>query len=303
MEFNLVPVIQPDGTLKTNAAELLTAVQAELSKYDYVVDEESYSKAKEDRKKLNKIVSQIQASRMNLEEKVFGTWKADKASIMQVEKSVKTASETLGEGIQQVESVEKQKKYDALEAEWNSEGGVRFPFEVAFEKKWLNKTAKKAEIYQEMAAKLADLRAKENQLREDCAGLPDTERKLCFDCFYKTLDLFQAQQRANEYKAAMQEAAEREAQKAAEEAQRAAAGQQATIVSAAPVQPTAAPEMPAESIREPELEKMYRRAFLIEGSYSQMMELVQCMQRTGIRILDIAKGEKTSLGEKLPYSR
>ena len=98
MEFNL-EVRAQNGKVYTNASDLLPAIQEGLKAYDYVVDENNYKQAKTDRTTLNNLVKIVSDKRKQVENDVFAQWLQDKKDIMAVEKTIKAASDKLGNGI------------------------------------------------------------------------------------------------------------------------------------------------------------------------------------------------------------
>ena len=106
MEFNL-EVRAQNGKVYTNASDLLPAIQEGLKAYDYVVDENNYKQAKTDRASLNNLVKVVSDKRKQVENDVFAQWLQDKKDIMAVEKTIKAASDKLGNGINDIDNAEK----------------------------------------------------------------------------------------------------------------------------------------------------------------------------------------------------
>lgn len=295
MELTLVPTMHEDGTLTTNAADLIKEVNRELERFDYVVSTETYSLAKEDRKKLNKIAKQLADSRAALEERIFGTWKTDKANIMTMERAVKAASENLSNGIHAVEDAEKLKKAAALEAKWNElPGAEHYSFAAICDPKWLNKTAKEKQTLFEMEKVLSEIRAQEAQLKCVVEELPEVDQEIIMNHFYDSRDFIRCAQEANERRIAI-----RNAELRAQQAQNRPQAQ--NPVTQTPETIRTPKYQPAEETAQ----KALKRAFIVEGTVEQIKALGAFMAANGIRILDIAKDELTEggLGHKLPYQR
>ena len=113
MEFNL-EVRAQNGKVYTNASDLLPAIQEGLKAYDYVVDENNYKQAKTDRASLNNLVKVVSDKRKQVENDVFAQWIQDKKDIMQVEKTIKAASDKLGNGINDIDNAEKELKKNQI---------------------------------------------------------------------------------------------------------------------------------------------------------------------------------------------
>lgn len=200
MEFNL-EVRAQNGKVYTNASDLLPAIQEGLKAYDYVVDENNYKQAKTDRASLNNLVKVVSDKRKQVENDVFAQWLQDKKDIMQVEKTIKVASDKLGSGINEVDNAEKELKRSQIKELWLNMTNNKYPFELVFEERYLNKSVKPKEIEESLNNKF--LKAEE-QLSFIEASLPDDELQAeqVIQLFCKTLDLSKATERINEIKEA-----------------------------------------------------------------------------------------------------
>lgn len=200
MEFNL-EVSAKDGKVYTNASVLLPAIQEGLKAYDYIVDENNYKQAKSDRTALNNLVKIVSDKRKQVENDVFAQWIQDKKDIMQVEKTIKAASDKLGDGINEVDNAEKELKRNQIKELWTNMTNDKYPFDLVFEERYLNKTVKPKEIEESLNNKF--LKAEE-QLSFIEASLPENELQAeqVIQLFCKTLDLSKATDRINEIKAA-----------------------------------------------------------------------------------------------------
>lgn len=200
MEFNL-EVRAQNGKVYTNASDLLPAIQEGLKAYDYVVDENNYKQAKTDRASLNNLVKVVSDKRKQVENDVFAQWLQDKKDIMQVEKTIKEASDKLGNGINDIDNAEKELKRNQIKELWESMTNNKYPFELVFEDRYLNKSVKPKEIEESLNNKF--LKAEE-QLSFIEASLPEDELQAeqVIQLFCKTLDLSKATERINEIKEA-----------------------------------------------------------------------------------------------------
>lgn len=200
MEFNL-EVSAKDGKVYTNASDLLPEIQNGLKHYDYIVDENNYKQAKSDRTILNNLVKIVSDKRKQVENDVFAQWLQDKKDIMQVEKTIKAASDKLGAGINDIDNAEKELKRNQIKELWLNMTNDKYPFELVFEERYLNKTVKNKEIEESLNNKF--LKAEE-QLSFIEASLPEDELQAeqVIQLFCKTLDLSKATERINEIKEA-----------------------------------------------------------------------------------------------------
>ena len=200
MEFNL-EVRAQNGKVYTNASDLLPAIQEGLKAYDYVVDENNYKQAKTDRASLNNLVKVVSDKRKQVENDVFAQWLQDKKDIMAVEKTIKAASDKLGNGINDIDNAEKELKRNQIRELWLNMTNNKYPFELVFEERYLNKSVKPKEIEESLNNKF--LKAEE-QLSFIEASLPEDELQAeqVIQLFCKTLDLSKATERINEIKEA-----------------------------------------------------------------------------------------------------
>lgn len=200
MEFNL-EVRAQNGKVYTNASDLLPAIQEGLKAYDYVVDESNYKQAKTDRASLNNLVKVVSDKRKQVENDVFAQWLQDKKDIMQVEKTIKATSDKLGNGINDIDNAEKELKRNQIKELWLNMTNNKYPFELVFEERYLNKSVKPKEIEESLNNKF--LKAEE-QLSFIEASLPEDELQAeqVIQLFCKTLDLSKATERINEIKEA-----------------------------------------------------------------------------------------------------
>ena len=132
---------------------------------------------------------------------MFAQWLQDKKDIMQVEKTIKAASDKLGDGINQVDKEEKELKRNQIKELWESMTNNKYPFELVLEERYLNKSVKPKEIEESLNNKF--LKAEE-QLSFIEASLPKDELQAeqVIQLFCKTLDLSKATERINEIKEA-----------------------------------------------------------------------------------------------------
>lgn len=200
MEFNL-EVRAQNGKVYTNASDLLPEIKEGLKHYNYVVDEDNYKKAKTDRAALNNLVKLVSDKRKQVENDVFAQWLQDKKDIMAVEKTIKAASDKLGDGINEVDNAEKELKRNQIKELWTNMTNDKYPFDLVFEERYLNKSVKPKEIEESLNNKF--LKAEE-QLSFIEASLPDDELQAeqVIQLFCKTLNLSKATERINEIKEA-----------------------------------------------------------------------------------------------------
>lgn len=282
MEFNL-EVSAKDGKVYTNASDLLPAIQEGLKAYDYVVDENNYKQAKTDRASLNNLVKVVSDKRKQVENDVFAQWLQDKKDIMAVEKTIKAASDKLGNGINDIDNAEKELKRNQIKELWLNMTNDKYPFDLVFEERYLNKTVKNKEIEESLNNKF--LKAEE-QLSFIQASLPDDELQAeqVIQLFCKTLDLSKATERINEIKEAKAKLQEK-VNAQIEQSKQAQAMNQTTI-----------PQSQFEA-HESQSQSQVRRycVFRFEGSMSELQAfnpiLNQFIKEHDVKVNILEKGE------------
>lgn len=283
MEFNL-EVSAKDGKVYTNASDLLPAIQEKLKAYDYIVDENNYKQAKSDRTALNNLVKIVSDKRKQVENEAFSQWLQDKKDIMQVEKTIKAASDKLGAGINDVDNAEKELKRNQIKELWSNMTNDKYPFDLVFEERYLNKTVKNKEIEESLNKKF--LKAEE-QLSFIEASLPENELQAeqVIQLFCKTLDLSKATERINEIK----EAKAKLQEKVNAQIEQSKQAQMERV--------NAVPSQAQSEAHESQSQAQTRRycVFRIEGSMEELQAcnpiLNQLIKEHGVKINILEKGE------------
>lgn len=283
MEFNL-EVRAQEGKVYTNASDLLPAIQEGLKAYDYVVDENNYKQAKTDRASLNNLVKVVSDKRKQVENEAFSQWLQDKKDIMQVEKTIKAASDKLGDGINEVDNAEKELKRGQIKELWTTMTNDKYPFDLVFEERYLNKSVKPKEIEESLNNKF--LKAEE-QLSFIEASLPEDELQAeqVIQLFCKTLDLSKATERINEIK----EAKAKLQEKVDAQIEQSKQAQMERV--------NAVPSQAQSEAHESQSQAQTRRycVFLIEGSMEELQAcnpiLNQLIKEHNVKVTILEKGE------------
>lgn len=194
--FTLVPTIGEDGVVRTNAKDLLQAIEPQLKKFDYVVTDDTLKDAKTDRASLNNLVKTIQSERKKIEDEVFGAWKSEKADIMDLEKRLSASADKLDVGIKQLEEKDKELKKKQIEEFWYTLT-KKYPFELVFEKKMLNKTVTCKSVEDHLKKVLAKAIEGE-KVMETFLPKDQFQAEQVKDTYYRTMDLAKAKAKADE---------------------------------------------------------------------------------------------------------
>ena len=251
--FTLVPTIGEDGIVRTNAKDLLKAIEPQLKKFDYVVTDETLKDAKTDRASLNNLVKTIQSERKKIEDEVFGEWKKEKADIMALEKRLSVTADNLDVGIKQIEEKDKELKKKQIEEFWYTLT-KKYPFELVFEKKMLNKTVTVKQIEDHLKKVLAKAMEGE-RVMETFLPKDQFQAEQVKDVYYRTMDLAQAKSKADELVRISQQV---EVLKRAEEPK---------------PQPKAEPVQKAPKTQANTHDGIYGALFSVEGTFDDMANL------------------------------
>lgn len=252
-EFTLVPKIGEDGIVRTNAKELLQAIEPQLKKFDYVVTDDTLKDAKTDRASLNNLVKTIQSERKKIEDEVFGEWKKEKADIMALEKRLSASAEKLDAGIKQLEEKDKELKKKQIEEFWYTLT-KKYPFELVFEKKMLNKTVTVKQIEDHLKKVLAKAIEGEHMM-ETFLPQDKFQAEQIKDVYYRTMDLAQAKAKADEL-ARISQVVKKTEQTVQEQPK------------SEPVQ-----EEPKKAVTSSSPSGIYGATFAVEGTYDDMANL------------------------------
>lgn len=276
-EFTLVPTIE-DGIVRTNAKELLKAIEPQLKKFDYVVTDDNIKDAKTDRASLNNLVKTIQSERKKIEDEVFGEWKKEKADIMQLEKRLSFTADNLDKGIKELEEKDKELKKKQIEEFWYTLT-KKYPFELVFEKKMLNKTVTPKSIEDHLKKVLAKAMDGE-KVMETFLPKDQFQAEQVKDVYYRTMDLAQAKAKADELARISQ------AVKVAEQVQ---PSHQQTVQEPPKVEE---PVQETPKVQANTHDGIYGATFMVEGTFDDMAnlskELVELFKKYHIK----AKVEK-----------
>lgn len=252
-EFTLVPKIGEDGIVRTNARELLQAIEPQLKKFDYVVTDDTLKNAKTDRASLNNLVRTIQSERKKIEDEVFGEWKKEKADIMALEKRLSASADNLDAGIKQLEEKDKEIKKKQIEEFWYTLT-KKYPFELVFEKKMLNKTVTVKQIEDHLKKVLAKAIEGEHMM-ETFLPQDKFQAEQVKDVYYRTMDLAKAKARADELARISQTVK--------------------TVEQTVQEQPKVEPvkEEPKKVVTSSSTSGIYGATFAVEGTYDDMANL------------------------------
>lgn len=252
-EFTLVPKIGDDGIVRTNAKDLLKAIEPQLKKFDYVVTDDTLKNAKTDRASLNNLVKTIQSERKKIEDEVFGEWKKEKADIMDLEKRLSASADKLDVGIKQLEEKDKEIKKKQIEEFWYTLT-KKYPFELVFEKKMLNKTVTVKQIEDHLKKILAKAIEGEHMM-ETFLPQDKFQAEQVKDVYYRTMDLAKAKARADELARISQTVK--------------------TVEQTVQEQPKVEPvkEEPKKAVTSSSTSGIYGATFAVEGTYDDMANL------------------------------
>lgn len=154
-----VSICQTTGGLKSNAEQMLELVKSkEYKKYNYIVDASNCKAAQDDRKVINDELTKAKRERIDFERNIIlGQWNPIKEKYMEAEKVLAGYIDHLDEGIKSVENAEKESKKAEIEAFFKENlNDLDIPFDIVFDKKYLNATCSKKKWQESIKKKISD---------------------------------------------------------------------------------------------------------------------------------------------------
>jgi len=258
-EVSLIERETTDGVLVTNIDELEVFVSAKLVEYtpeNYKGDSDA---AKKDRATLNASKKTVSTKRIEIIKKAMARFKIDdfEARCKKVEKDIDTAALALDAIVKVKEEEEKRVKRAQIEEFWKCQNFDLVTLDKIFDQKWLNKTAKNKDIYEEIEKKIAGIYTDIKTL--EGLGIDADSLSILKPFYLETLDIGRAVQQWNaikENRARLEkeeaERKEREALKAKQEAQTELAHEEVRAQDSAPMADLAAQAMGVEVDDDPE---------------------------------------------------
>ena len=258
-EVSLIERETTDGVLVTNIDELEVFVSAKLVEYtpeNYKGDSDA---AKKDRATLNASKKTVSSKRIEIIKKAMARFKIDdfEARCKKVEKDIDTAALALDAIVKVKEEEEKRVKRAQIEEFWKCQNFDLVTLDKIFDQKWLNKTAKNKDIYEEIEKKIAGIYTDIKTL--ESLGIDADSLSILKPFYLETLDIGRAVQQWNaitENRARLEkkeaERKEREALKAKQEAQTELAHEEVKAQDSAPMANLAAQAMGVEVDDDPE---------------------------------------------------
>lgn len=154
-----VSISQTAGGLNSNAEQMLELVKSkEYKKYNYIVDASNCKAAQDDRKVINDELTKAKRERIDFERNIIlGQWNPIKEKYMEAEKVLAGYIDHLDEGIKSVENAEKESKKAEIEAFFKENlNDLDIPFDIVFDKKYLNATCSKKKWQESIKKKISD---------------------------------------------------------------------------------------------------------------------------------------------------
>lgn len=258
-EVSLIERETTEGVLVTNIDELETFVSAKLVEYtpeNYKGDSDA---AKKDRATLNTSKKTVSAKRIEIIKKAMARFKIDdfETRCKKVEKDIDTAALALDAIVKVKEEEEKRVKRTQIEEYWKCQNFDLVSLDKIFDQKWLNKTVKNKDIYEEIEKKIAGIYSDIKTL--ESLGIDADSLSILKPFYLETLDIGRAVQQWNTIKENRERLAreeadrkEREEAKAKREAQEELAHEEIAAQESEPMAEMAAQAMGVKAETDPE---------------------------------------------------
>lgn len=259
-----------DKGIVCNATTLKAMLPEKLKTYNYVVDAENYDDAKKDRTKLNDLYDLLQKKRMQFEETELAGWKSEKSILMEIEKTIKEAANTLGDGIKAIDEEDKIAKMERIRENFNA---LELPLPITFEQlydrsDYDKKTMTDKKIIEDMQKKINKI-IEDNKLMalflpKDLADQEQVKQVYC-----KTFSLTEAQKKAEQLIKIRQQVTQKKQQ--------------------VETKPSVAPMIQKQNISKtnqpsPNSEQLYTRTFrVVDCARQQIIDLGNYMNANGIK--------------------
>ncbi|MCR0327581.1 DUF1351 domain-containing protein [[Clostridium] innocuum] len=173
---------QGENGLFNNAEQILSLVQGdEYKKYNYIVTENNYDDAKEDKKKLKAELESAKRNRIDFEKKINEEWNPVKATLMKAEKIVETYVKSLDDGISSLDEKKKEERRSVIKDFFlEIKGDLDIPFDKVLESGYLTKSCSTKKWQEGITRKVNDFR-----LDYELLGNMDVEDKVLLQTIFK----------------------------------------------------------------------------------------------------------------------
>lgn len=172
---------QGENGLFNNAEQILSLVQGdEYKKYNYIVTENNYDDAKEDKKKLKAELESAKRNRIAFEKKINEEWNPVKATLMKAEKIVETYVKSLDDGISSLDEKKKEERRSVIKDFFlEIKGDLDIPFDKVLESGYLTKSCSTKKWQEGITRKVNDFR-----LDYELLGNMDVEDKVLLQTIF-----------------------------------------------------------------------------------------------------------------------
>lgn len=172
---------QGENGLFNNAEQILSLVQGdEYKKYNYIVTENNYDDAKEDKKKLKAELESAKRNRIDFEKKINEEWNPVKATLMKAEKIVETYVKSLDDGISSLDEKKKEERRSVIKDFFlEIKGDLDIPFDKVLESGYLTKSCSTKKWQEGITRKVNDFR-----LDYELLGNMDVEDKVLLQTIF-----------------------------------------------------------------------------------------------------------------------
>lgn len=228
-EIALIERESVDGKLVTNIDELETFVAERLVEYtpeNYAGDADA---AKKDRATLNSSKKLVQATRIDIVKRAMEKYGITELETRgkKVEKDIDTAALALDAIVKTREEEEKGVKRAQIDEFWKCQNFDLVSLDKIFDQKWLNKTAKNKEVFEEIEKKIAAIYSGIKTL--ESLGIDADSLSILKPFYLETLDIGRAVEQWNTIKGNRERLAREEAERKEREEEKAKRDVQAEL--------------------------------------------------------------------------
>lgn len=204
-----------NGQITNNLDLYEKSIEEVIKKYDYVVTEENYDTASEDKKHIKSEIEKIKRERIDFEKEMLESWTPIKKRLMAVEKKIEASANKLDDQIKLFDDAKKEEKKELIQKVYDAYC-LPVQFEKVLDKSWLNKSCANTKWKKELEEKVAKIK-QDMEMIKVFRPADKADAMQVSNVYLETLDVGLAKAKADELIALREKACQMEDMKPQEE--------------------------------------------------------------------------------------
>lgn len=204
-----------NGQITNNLDLYEKSIEEVIKKYDYVVTEENYDTASDDKKHIKSEIEKIKRERIDFEKEMLESWTPIKKRLMAVEKKIEASANKLDDQIKSFDDAKKEEKKELIQKVYDAYG-LPVQFEKVLDKSWLNKSCANTKWNKELEEKVAKIK-QDMEMIKVFRPTDKADAMQVSNVYLDTLDVGLAKAKADELVALREKARKMEDMKPQEE--------------------------------------------------------------------------------------